>query len=416
MRLSMVSRREVIVKSADKYRKASKKDKGQILDRITEITGYNRDYASHLLTLFGKRLYMESKRGTRFILEADRKDSKVRRKRKRTYDREVADAVATLWKMMDYICGKRLAAAIPWLVPKLEATKDLFLDDDRRLKVMSVSAATIDRMLADRKRKLRLKERSSTKPGTLLKHKIPIRTFADWDEDKPGFVEIDLVSHEGGCSSGEFAFTLDVTDVASGWTELMAVRNRARIWTMEALKAIRSRLPFPLCGIDSDNDSTFINHHLQKYCEDERITFTRSRAGNKNDNCYVEQKNWSVARRVAGYARYDTEGEVKALNELYDVYRLYVNFFLPSAKLISKTRTGAKVKKSYDTPKTPCQRLLDSDHVAEEVKSNLRGQFDSLNPADLKKEIDRLKSRLNRAFRNKNRTLAGNEIDSGKVA
>lgn len=203
MRLSMVSRREVIVKSADKYRKASKKDKGQILDRITEITGYNRDYASHLLTLFGKRLYMESKRGTRFILEADRKDSKVRRKRKRTYDREVADAVATLWKMMDYICGKRLAAAIPWLVPKLEATKDLFLDDDRRLKVMSVSAATIDRMLADRKRKLRLKERSSTKPGTLLKHKIPIRTFADWDEDKPGFVEIDLVSHEGGCSSGE---------------------------------------------------------------------------------------------------------------------------------------------------------------------------------------------------------------------
>ncbi|HOI82513.1 MAG TPA: hypothetical protein PLK59_09525, partial [Synergistales bacterium] len=151
-------------------------------------------------------------------------------------------------------------------------------------------------------------------------------------------------------------------------------------------------------------------------CEDERITFTRSRAGNKNDNCYVEQKNWSVARRVAGYARYDTEGEVKALNDLLDVYRLYVNFFLPSAKLISKTKTGAKVKKSYGTPQTPCQRLLDSDHVAEEVKSNLRGQSDSLNPADLKKEIDRLKSRLNRAFRNKNRTLAGNEIDSGKVA
>jgi len=260
----MVSRREVIVKSADEYRMASKKDKGQILDRITEITGYNRDYASHLLTLFGKRIYLEPKRGTRFILEA--------------------------------------------------------------------------------------------------------------------------------------------------------VRDRARVWTMEALKTIRSRLPFPLCGIDSDNDSAFINHHLQKYCEDERITFTRSRAGNKNDNCYVEQKNWSVARRVAGYARYDTEGEVKALNDLLDVYRLYVNFFLPSAKLISKTKTGAKVKKSYGTPQTPCQRLLDSDHVAEEVKSNLRGQSDSLNPADLKKEIDRLKSRLNRAFRNKNRTLAGNEIDSGKVA
>lgn len=209
----------------------------------------------------------------------------------------------TLWKMMDYICGKRLAAAIPWLVPKLEATKDLSLDDEQLCKVLAVPAATIDRMLADRKRKLRMKERSSTKLGTLLQCKIPIRTFADWDEDKPGFVEIDPVSHEGGYVSGEFAFSLDVTDVASGWTELRAVRNRARIWTLEALKVIRGRLPFPLCGIDSDNDSAFINHHLQRYCEDEEITFTRSKAGDKDDNCYVEQKNWSVARRVSGYAR-----------------------------------------------------------------------------------------------------------------
>ncbi len=204
--------------------------------------------------------------------------------------------------------------------------------------------------------------------------------------------------------------------MASGWTELRAVKNRARLWTLEALKSIRERLPFPLQGIDSDNDSTFINCHLQGYCEEERITFTRSRAGNKNDNCYVEQKNWSVVRRVAGYARYDTDEEVKALNDLYDVYRLYVNFFLPSAKLISKTRTGAKVKKSYDTPKTPCQRLLDSDHVAEEVKSNLRGQFDSLNLADLKKEVDRLKARLNRAFASKNKGLPGKETDPGRVA
>ena len=349
----MAARREVIVKSADGYRKASKKEKGQILDRITGVTGYNRDHASHLLTLFGKPLYLEGNRGARLILEADRRGNKVRRKRNRIYGREVTDVVATLWKMMDYICGKRLAAAIPWLVPKLEATKDLSLDDEQRCKILAVSAATIDRMLADRKRKLRLKERSSTKPGTLLQCKIPIRTFADWDEDKPGFVEIDPVSHEGGCVSGEFAFTLDVTDVASGWTELRAVRNRARIWTLEALKVIRGRLPFPLCGIDSDNDSAFINHHLQRYCEDEEITFTRSKAGDKDDNCYVEQKNWSVARRVSGYARYDTDGEIKTLSELYDVYRLYVNFFLPSAKLIAKTRTGAKARKGYARPGPP---------------------------------------------------------------
>ncbi|GAB6280992.1 MAG: hypothetical protein STSR0007_11290 [Thermovirga sp.] len=207
-----------------------------------------------------------------------------------------------------------------------------------------------------------------------------------------------------------------MTDVASGWTDLRAVKNRARIWTLDALKIIRDRLPFPLYGINSDNDSAFINSHLKKYCEDTQITFTRSRAGNKNDNCYVEQKNWSVARRASGYARYDTEGEIETLNDLYDVYRLYVNFFLPSAKLISKTRTGAKVKKCYDTPQTPYQRLMASESVPGEVKSSLQEQFNCLNPAALKKEVDRLKSRLNRAFMNKNRTLEDSEINASNVA
>lgn len=318
--------------------------------------------------------------------------------------------------MMDYICGKRLAAAIPWLVPKLEATKDLSLDDEQRCKILAVSAATIDRMLADRKRKLRLKERSSTKPGTLLQCKIPIRTFADWDEDKPGFVEIDPVSHEGGCVSGEFAFTLDVTDVASGWTELRAVRNRARIWTLEALKVIRGRLPFPLCGIDSDNDSAFINHHLQRYCEDGEITFTRSRAGNKNDNCYVEQKNWSVARRVSGYARtirgWGDKDPKRALRCLQALRELLPAF----GEADSEDEDRSEGQEGLRTPRTLYQRLLDSEHVAEEVKSTMRGQFDSLNPADLKKEIDRLKSRLNRAFRKKSSDLRDNGTDSAYVA
>jgi len=418
VRLSMGARREVIVQASDEYRRASKKGKGLILDRVTATTGYNRDYASHLLCIFGRRLYLGGGRGASLILQADRKGHKVRgkRKRPRAYDGEAADVLASLWKMMDYICGKRLAAALPWLVPKLEASGGLTLSGETRDKVMSISAATIDRILADRKRKLRLKERSSTKPGTLLKHKIPIRTFADWDEKRPGFAEIDLVSHEGGNAKGEFAFTLDVTDVASGWTELRAVKNRARLWTLEALKSIRERLPFPLQGIDSDNDSTFINCHLQGYCEEERITFTRSRAGNKNDNCYVEQKNWSVVRRVAGYARYDTDEEVKALNDLYDVYRLYVNFFLPSAKLVSKTRVGAKVRKLYDTPQTPYQRLMASEDVTGEVKSSLKEQFEALNLADLKKEVDRLKTRLNRAFASKSKGLTGKETDPGRVA
>ncbi len=227
----MSARREVIVQASDEYRRASKKGKGLILDRVTATTGYNRDYASHLLCLFGRRLYLGGGRGASLILQADRKGHKARgkRKRPRTYDSEAAAVLASLWKMMDYICGKRLAAALPWLVPKLEASGDLTLSGETRDKVMSISAATIDRILADRKRKLRLKERSSMKPGTLLKHKIPIRTFADWDEKRPGFAEIDLVSHEGGNAKGEFVFTLDVTDVASGWIELRAVKNRARL-------------------------------------------------------------------------------------------------------------------------------------------------------------------------------------------
>ena len=243
-------------------------------------------------------------------------------------------------------------------------------------------------------KKLTLNGRSLTKPGTLLKHQIPIRTFTQWDDLRPGFTEIDLVDHGGGSTEGEYLFTLNITDVATGWTEMRAVKNRAQKWVFEALNIIRDKLPFPLLGIDSDNDSAFINNHLVRFCEAHRVTFTRSRAGKKNDNCYVEQKNWSVVRRLVGYSRFETEEELRVLNQIYDVARLYQNFFQPSLKLASKERVGAKVTKRYDKAQTPYQRVLQSDQVDAEVKDRLRETFNQLNPVELRRRIAALQDVL----------------------
>jgi hypothetical protein len=205
---------------------------------------------------------------------------------------------------------------------------------------------------------------------------------------------MDLVAHEGGDASGDFAYTLDLTDVSTGWTELAAVKNRAQVWVFEALQEIRQRLPFPLLGLDSDNGGEFINHHLKRYCEREQINFTRSRPYRKNDNCFVEQKNYSVVRRHVGYARYDKEVELTLLNQLYEQLRLYVNFFLPSQKLLEKTRRGSRVQKRYDRARTPYRRVLDCEQVAESCKKKLRSQYQKLNPAELHRQIRRLEEAL----------------------
>lgn len=266
---------------------------------------------------------------------------------------------------------------------------------------MKVSAATVDRLLRSERKKYELKSRARTKPGTLLKHQVPIRTFSEWEEGKPGFLEIDLVGHDGGNAQGEFLYSLNATDVASGWSEAEPVRNRAQVWTFQALEKIRQRLPFKLRGIDSDNDSAFINAHLIRYCQENHLRFTRSRPYKKNDNCYVEQKNYSVIRRLVGYLRYDTEEEQQLLRELYSLARLYYNFFQPNMKLVSKERRGSRVIKRYDLPKTPYQRLLESPEITPEQKNRLRQTYQELNMVKLKTEIERLKDKLWRLQRTK---------------
>ncbi len=257
-----------------------------------------------------------------------------------------------------------------------------------------MSAATIDRRLAPARARVQLRGRSGTKPGSLLKSQIPVRMWADWDDAVPGFVEVDLVGHEGGNSRGEFCQTLTVTDIATGWTETQAVRNKAARRVRAALDDIAAALPFRLLGVDSDNGQEFINHQLLDYCAANKITFTRSRPGRKNDNAHVEQKNWSIVRQTVGYARYDTDAEVELLNRLYQPLRLMTNFFTPQQKLVSKTRVGAKVHKRHDTAKTPFQRLCARDDVDQTIKDNLARWYHQLNPAQLRRDIAALQEQL----------------------
>jgi hypothetical protein len=330
---------------------------------------------------------------TRRVVVSDIRKQTLKKK-ERIYDDAVASPLKKVWSIMDYICGKRLSPILNELIPRLIRFGEIRVTQEVKDKLMKISAATIDRVLAPERKKYKIKGRANTKPGTLLKSQIPIRTFSQWDDKKPGFVEIDLVGHDGGDGSGEFIQTLDVTDVSTGWTETQAVKNKAQIWVFEALKDIRGRLPFPLLGIDSDNGGEFINGHLFHYCQNEKITFTRTRSYRKNDNCFVEQKNYSVVRRAVGYSRYDTPEEQAVLNEMYPVLRLFTNFFQPSMKLIEKTRKGSKVTKKYDKPLTPYKRILDSTDVSDSDKAKLRMLYRKLNPAELKRWITKYQQRL----------------------
>ncbi|HSB09099.1 MAG TPA: DDE-type integrase/transposase/recombinase [Blastocatellia bacterium] len=396
MGLTMGERQSLVREIASRYQRASKKDKRRILDEFVQTTGYHRTYASYLLSHHGKRVVVSRKTA---IVGDIRK--RIRKKREPVYGAEVVEALKRIWGILDLICGKRLKTALPEVIPKLERWGELKLNAEVREKLLRMSASTMDRVLSSERKRMELKSRSGTKPGTLLKHQVPIRTFCEWDESKPGFMEVDLVSHGGGDERGDFCQTLSATDVNSAWTETEAVRNKAQVHVFEGLTKIRARLPFALLGLDSDNGSEFINSHLVAFCEHEQISFTRSRPYRKNDNCYVEQKNYTVVRKTVGYMRHDTDKELHILNRLYSYLRLYTNYFLPSMKLSEKTRIGSKVVKRYQQPKTPYQRLLESPSVDRSVKRRLRAEYEQLNPAQLKREIMWLQEMLLKAVRNK---------------
>jgi hypothetical protein len=283
------------------------------------------------------------------------------------------------------ICGKRLQPFVPELVAALERHHELCLDPQTRSQLLQMSASTIDRKVAAFRDG---RGQTTTKPGTLLRDSIPIRTFADWDDALPGFVEVDLVAHCGDSPAGQFIQTLTAVDICTGWIECLPVVHRSQATVSAAITCLRQRLPFPLLGIDSDNDGAFINETLNRYCQEEHLTFTRSRPYRKNDQAHVEQKNWSVVRRTIGYQRYESSQALTLLQAIYADLRLYVNFFQPVMMLIHKERRGSKVYKQYDKAITPCQRALISKAVPAPVKIDLQRTFLELNPVTLKARID----------------------------
>jgi hypothetical protein len=381
--LSMAERKAVSRQMASRYAKASKEQKGVMLDELCALTGWHRDYARRALRTVAARPVR--RRGEK---------PPGRKRRPPVYDEAVVNDLRTVWALMDFACGKRLAAIMSEILEALERHGELRLEPPAKAKLLSMSAATMDRRLAGDRQRFQIRGRSGTKPGSLLKGQIPIRTFSDWDDTRPGFVQADLVAHCGPSAVGEFCQTLTLTDVATGWTEPRAVKNKARVWVVAAIDDVRGVLPFPLLGIDSDNGSEFINDHLFAYCNDHHITFTRGRPYRKNDSCHVEQKNWTVVRQAVGYARYDTDIELAALGELYHYLRLFTNFFCPQAKLTGKTRQGAKIVRRYDKPVTPYQRVLDSRVLTKTQARHLAAYYQTLNPAQLRRDISRCQRRL----------------------
>ncbi len=375
----MGQRKAVTKKLATTYKRGSRADKSRILDELVELTGWHRDYARAALRSAGTI-----------------KIVKPRSPRAAKFGPRVIACLVTCWMLTRTPAGKRLAPMLTTIVPLLRRDGDIELNDDEAALLVSMSAATIDRHLAPERAKLMFRGRSHTKPGTLLKSQIPIRTWAEWTEDLPGFVEIDLVGHEGGNSSGEFCFTLTVTDIATGWTINRSVKNKAEIWVFEALEYVIAQFPFPILGIDSDNGSEFINHHLFDYCTERKITFTRSRSGNKNDGAHVEQKNWTHVRELVGYLRFDTEKELSVLNQIWALDMVYTNYLLAQQKIVFKQRNGSKVTKRYDRATTPYERTIARTSVDRAARQSMREVMDAVRPGKLYREIQAHTTQLER--------------------
>lgn len=378
-----MSKREYLIELKKKYHLADRQRKTQLLDDFCEFCDYHRKTA---LRLVNGRLPGKWKRY---------------KTRKRYYDQEVRAALLILWRAADEICGERLQPFIPALLKKMVECGEIQVTEIVKNKLLKISLGTVKKILTHQKRISTIRIKGATRPGTLLKHQIAIR-YGPWDEVDPGFFEMDTVAHCGETLAGDFIYSLDLIDIATGWSEQAAIWGKGERATLLEFKKIEARLPFKILGIDPDNGSEFINWHLYKHCQKQNYNFTRSRSYHKNDNAHIEQKNWTAVRQLVGYDRLDKYKQLEILNDLYaNSWRYYVNFFQPMMKLkekIKNTKTG-KTKKKYDEAKTPYQRLLEHKEVSKETKTMLRAIYKELNPVTLKAEIKQKLDELRRTLK-----------------
>ncbi len=358
------------------YVRSSRKRKGAILDEFVSATAVNRK--------------------TAIVLLRKPPPIKARPRGRPTprYGPDVAAALEMLWAADGFICSKRLVPALPLLIKLTEAEGAWGISEEVKAKLLRMSVSTCERLLRTHKAGFRSAGRCMTKPGSMLKSQIPVRTWADWLETEPGYCEMDLVHHCDNDTHGEYAHTLSVTDVVLGWTETQALKNRAEKTVELGVDSVRTRMPYPIKGLDSDCGGEFINQIMYRYCLDRKILFTRARPSKKNDQCRVEQKNFSVVRQNVGYDRFEGEEAVRALNAFYRALRLQVNFLQPCMILTGKERVGPKVRRHYDIAKTPCQRALEHPCVSNECKAALDEQLKAIKPIALAKEILRLRQEL----------------------
>ena len=346
-----------------------------MLDQYCETTGLNRKYVIRLLS-------------PRTALSA--RVTRPRKKRLSTYGNEETYYLKKIWEILDYPCSVRLAPMLEPMIEKLRNYHELLVPDSVALKLATIAPSTIDQKLKRFRAEIRRRVNGTTKPGSFLKKQIPIRT-SSWEESRAGYTELDTVAHCGDHAGGDFANTLNITDLLTGWSEQEAVMGKAEKRIKDALNLAAQRFPFPLRGIDPDNGSEFINWQLFRWCMEQKIEFTRGRPYHKNDNAHIEQKNWTHVRKVFGYARIESDDLVDMMNDLYrNELRLYKNFFQPVMKLVDKKRVGRhgeKIKRIYDVPQTPHQRVVRSAEVAMQTKDRFRAIYDGLNPAALRRSI-----------------------------
>lgn len=387
--MDMHSRNQYLLEVRRAYRNASKQAKGFLLDEAVKRTNLDRKYLMKKLKPYSN---------------LDRSGASVRHRPVR-YTHEVAASLVTVWELFDFPCGQRLEPTLKREVDRLRILRELVCSDAAAVKLKTMGSATIDRLLKHEKQVRHLSRHRNPRVHPLLYQKIPVKLSNEWDRNAVGNCQLDYVASCGQSASGEFINTLSLAEISTGWWEGQALMGRSQMATNQALSAIQSRLPFPLKEIHPDNDSGMINNLIWRFCQEHHVRFSRSRPLKKNDNCWVEQRNWSHVRKVVGYLRYDTAAELCALNALYRDSAVYKNFFQPTMKLILKERVGGRIKRKYDVPKTPYERLRELGHLDQRTEAQLADTYGSLNPAALKASIEKKRMALHRLYQEKMNTI-----------